>query len=301
MHSLSNNTTVTAQVQPQATAVKVHLATRPNLRRSLSGDFNENASLSPCKKIKMDSKQQQQPQVTKATSPTTPVVNGTQAPLTALKPLLSYVASQAANNQSTNVKISKVPANLITNITAAPKAFQKNLKFDNKQPCRPILVSSSLSLPKSNGGVYQIIPIHCKPLKTLGDKPIRAVPVVLNQHTSPQPAAAFTGNTAATSQANNVLTMLVRQPIVTVNSPQVIVSPRNQVFKKQGTEMLSTQQLADKYPEYFTPPHMPNAGKPAANPIIFPKMTPETPSSDPKCTLNAVQRKLMSFQNEEQR
>jgi len=305
LQTFANNLSTTSQAQPLATTVKVHLATRPNLRRSLSGDFDENALVSPSKKIKLDSQQQQQLQVTKATTTNTPMINGIQAPLTALKPLLSYVASQAAhnvaNNQPTNFKISKVPANLITNITAAPKAFQKNLKFDSKQPCRPILVSSSLSLPKSNGGVYQIIPIHCKPLKTLGDKPIRAVPVVLNQHTNPQPAANFTGNSPATSQANNVLTMLVRQPIVTVNSPQVIVSPRNQVFKKQGTEMLSTQQLADKYPEYFTPPHMPNAGKPAANPIIFPKMTPETPSSDPKCTLNAVQRKLMSFQSEEQR
>ena len=108
--------------------------------------------------------------------------------------------------------------------------------------------------------------------------------------------------------------MLMRQPLVAVNSPNVLLSPRNQqqMMKKSApspiAEMLTTQQIAEKYPEYFTPPnHMQqNVGggvvtagnKPAANPIIFPKMTPETPSSEPKNALNAVTRKLMSFQNE---
>ena len=294
------------------------------LRRSLSGDFNENGAMcSPAKKIKIEFHPQHQQQQ-----------NGdqnTMQNLPVLKSLVSIVESPKSSQQQQQqqqqhpriqVVTSETQANLFNSIKAAAAAAagQQQQKINGdangaRQAYRPLLISNTLPLAsKTNGNanVFQIIPIQCKPLKTVHDKPIHAVPLVLGQQ--PNNVGAVSSNNNQQANNNNVLTMLMRQPLVAVNSPNVLLSPRNQqqMMKKSApspiAEMLTTQQIAEKYPEYFTPPnHMhQNIGggvvtagnKPAANPIIFPKMTPETPSSEPKNALNAVTRKLMSFQNE---
>ena len=291
------------------------------LRRSLSGEFDENGAVcSPAKKIKIELYPQQQQQ--------TPD-QGTIQRLPILKSIGSFVGSPNGTAQPQH-KVLHAPriqivtseqASLINSIKAAAAAVasgqQQQQKFnigDTRQAYRPLLISNTLPLAsKVNGGanVFQIIPIQCKPLKTVQhDKQIHAVPLVLNHQHQPQTGGAA----SSTNQGNNnVLTMLMRQPLVTVNSPTVLLSPRKHILKKSAhspvADTLTTQQIAEKYPEYFTPPnHMRQiigggggvGGKPAANPIIFPKMTPETPSSEPKGALNAVTRKLMSFQNEEE-
>lgn len=257
---------------------------RPKLRRSLSGEFKED-SISPPKKVKLDFVNAEKS-------------HSNQPQLAALKPLLSY--SDANTLKSTSLQISNVQlpdssnANqngILPNLTKPTKCFP----IENKV-CRPLIVSNltnPISLQKANG-VYLI---QCKTLQ--GDKPIHAVPVVLGQKAQGQ----HNLNQVNTTPSSGMVTMLMRQPIVTVTSPSVLLSPRNQILKKPGNEVSNNQQAAEKYPEYFTPPHavLHANGKPAANPIIFPKMTPETPSSDPKSVLNAVTRKLMSFQNEESR
>ena len=292
-------------------------ATSNKLQRSLSGDFDKKDGCSPAKKIKVELHHQSQlpaaqlllsPQGTtkSATSLPVPQIPSQEIPLTALKPLLSYSDNQNTN-QPKKIAVASIQPNQRP-IPNSPNLFAslvaskpvKTVTVDNSKPCRPLLVPN---LSKTNGGVFQIIPIQYKPLKGVRDKPIHAVPVVLGQQPQAQNGQQQQqhGVTAMSPVSNNVLTMLMRPPIVTVTSPSVLLSPRNSVLKKPAAELL-TQQIIEKYPEYFTPPHnMQNpGGKPAANPIIFPKMTPETPSSEPKGALNAVTRKLMSFQNEDE-
>jgi hypothetical protein len=287
------------------------------LRRSLSGDFNQKDDCSPAKKVKVELHHQAQlsaaqlilsSQLTSTNAPI-PQIPNQEIPLTALKPLLSYSDNQNPN-QLKKIAVASVQANqrpipmtntqnLLASLVASKPV--KTVTVDNSKPCRPLLLSS---LSKTNGGVFQIIPIQCKPLKGIRDKPIHAVPVVLGQQAQTQNGQQQHCVTAMSPVSNNVLTMLMRPPVVSATSPaSVLLSPRNPVLKKPNAELFTGQQIMEKYPEYFTPPHslfQNPSGKPAANPIIFPKMTPETPSSNPKGALNAVTRKLMSFQNEEE-
>ena len=334
---------VTATICNNATGVNNNMI-GGGIRRSLTANFEENNdSASPPKRIKLEFQHQLPQQQQSATAPNHTTVQG--LPITALKSLISYVeAPNKANNQQQQqhqqqhkvlsgpkiqVVSSETQAALLKAAAAVASAtgHQHKIHFSDvnsgKQAYRPLLISNTLPLNnKANGtatgNVFQIIPIQCKPLKTTvsQDKSIHAVPLMLSPQSQQHQVGGRIATSFATTQAgNNVLTMLMRQPLVTVNSPTVILSPRNQILKKTTSptstptggvqqspvaEMLTTQQIVEKYPEYFTPPHNGmTIGKPGANPIIFPKMTPETPSSEPKGTLNAVTRKLMSFQNEE--
>lgn len=270
------------------------IPTKPtNLRRSLSEDFE---SKSP-KKIKLDESAAEVEQDVQEE----PVVS-----LVALKPLLSYSGDDSQQQNTQNVqKIPKPPV-----VSASPANLSKvQIESSNSQLlkatscpqtpvtnrlCQPILVSTvgtPMSIQKASG-LYQIIPIQCKQM----NKNEKTIPVFIGQQQVQQGVQR-----PSTTPSTNVVTMLMRPPIVTVTSPSVLLSPRNPTFqKKQGTDL--TNQISEGYPEYFTPPHVlinSGNGKPPANPIIFPKMTPETPSSDPKSVLTAVTRKLMSLHNEE--
>lgn len=262
-------------------------------RRSLSNDFNNDTVCLPAKKIKLDES------TTEAYSDQEKLEEPA-ASLVALKPLLSYGGDQQQQNCKTQSVSKQLTA--VTSTKNLPKYLPLQVATNNLQSgqstvipqhttvtnrlCQPILVSAvgnPMSLQKG-GGLYQIIPLQCKPMNK-NDKPI---PVFIGQQQLQQGSQC-----PANISSSNVVTMLMRPPIVTVTSPSVLLSPRNATV---------TSQISDKYPEYFTPPHPffnGANGKPPANPIIFPKMTPETPTSDPKSVLTAVTRKLMSLQNDE--
>ena len=101
-----------------------------------------------------------------------------------------------------------------------------------------------------------------------------------------------------------VMSLMMRPSIVTVRSPSIVISPKAVIRKSDPSLIFNQQSHNEDYPEFITPPHvlaMCNS-KPPANPIIFPKMTPETPSSSTEesySMLNTVTRKLMSLQGEE--
>ena len=220
----------------------------------------------------------------------------------ALKPLLSYVS--ASKSMDTSQIIAQHQQSLInaagkcqqSAYLTIPASFKILPTSGTETKLSPMLVSP-LGAPVSfaKNGLYQIVPVQCQPFINTNERPatqVFKVPLLTNQKQqnlqSPSPTS--------------VMPMMMRPPIVTVRSPSVVIPPKTIVRKSDLGLVLNQQQLNENYPEFVTPPHVLVGGsnKPPATPILFPRMTPETPSSTMDLSvLNTVTRKLMSLHGEE--
>lgn len=289
-----------------------------SLRRSLSTDFEADNDAPAQKKAKLvdhiitttkpgePATQPPSPAVNKHASPVAQgVVNTGPLYYAALKPLLSY-AQLPTSSEASKSHIGPATASQLklrengkwqqpAYLTIPAHLKKSGNVTTESQSISPMLISPvGRPISMTKNGLYQIIPVQCQPYSENREGSILRtfnVPLVVNQ----QPP------TMKSSSASPVTPIMMRAPVVTMPSPSVLISPKTVLRKNISDATLPTSQMSENYTEFVTPPHVfirGIAGKPPANPIIFPKMTPETPSTEPYPSLNAVTRKLMSLQQE---
>lgn len=163
-------------------------------------------------------------------------------------------------------------------------------------------ISNPISIPKS--GLYQIIPVQCH--SAVVEKNDSSTIMTASQQPATLVARQINTKPDGIKIPENTPIPIMLRPAVSVTSSPVTISPKPASLKNftDSPTPINQAQLNGNYSEFVTPPHVPQThyGKPPANPIIFPKMTPETPSSTgpiAQSVLTNVTRKLMSLQQDD--
>ena len=279
-------------------------------RRRLSSDFDSQVSEPPSKKPKVEKSENSNPSIVFPDNPVVTAIPYDRSPSRTLVSLLNnnniYTNGMLIENDVV-INSENIPPNAENNGNwQQPTYFTipATLKPVGKpgSPAHNITtmlvspLSNPLSIPKS--GLYQIIPVQCHSVVERNESSV-----------SPGQATLMAKGQKSSSEGykmpeKSVIPLLMRPPIVTVTSPSVAISPTPSSLKNFTDSPVNYQQLNGNYQEFVTPPHVlyRNFSKPPANPIIFPKMTPETPSSSgpiSQSVLTNVTRKLMALQKED--
>ena len=181
---------------------------------------------------------------------------------------------------------------------------------------KPVLASTMNMSTTSNMSYYQVVPIRYNQYSNKMQQHLVQLPIVLQQKPGCLPLVVKKAPVVPSHNINSINRVLMQPPVPMRNAKfhgrsVISVSTKSkmpQCISPKVTLTGSTYEGVSKhlknYPELCTPPQVikndPD-GKPAAAPILFPKMTPETPSAEnlvPHAALNTVTRKLMSLHSD---
>ncbi|XP_065670598.1 transcription factor E2F7 isoform X2 [Hydra vulgaris] len=285
------------------------------LRRSLSSEFDAD-HITPEKKLKIDVSLND----TNATDVN--LESNSDSPIqfarvSSAVPAIYPVLAPSSQNQL------KISENLLRDVNT--KSYQKGSSPDSrnltcsKQSMSVIVKKPLLSstVESSNTNYYQVVPVRYPCSNKMQHHQLVQLPIVLQQKPVCLPVVGKKAQLISPRSVTSLSRVLMQPPVtsrnvklqgksvitVSTNSKIQCISPMVTLNGSVNERNYVSKQLQN-YPELCTPPQVikndPD-GKPLATPILFPKMTPETPSAEnivPHAVLNTVTRKLMSLHSD---
>nr|QOY46830.1 E2F transcription factor 7 [Hydra vulgaris] len=285
------------------------------LRRSLSSEFDAD-HITPEKKLKIDVSLND----TNATDVN--LESNSDIPIqfarvSSAVPAIYSVLAPSSQNQLKNSE------SLLHDVNT--KSCQKSSSPDSrnltcsKQSMSVIVKKPLLSstVESSNTNYYQVVPVRYPCSNKMQHHQLVQLPIVLQQKPVCLPVVSKKAQLISPRSVTSLSRVLMQPPVtsrnvkfqgksvitVSTNSKIQCISPMVTLNGSVSERNYVSKHLQN-YPELCTPPQVikndPD-GKPLATPILFPKMTPETPSAEnivPHAVLNTVTRKLMSLHSD---